>query len=502
MSSKAKLLAKGSMLRIFSFFAYTFVALLLMPFVIHSLGDRMYGLWIVIGSFLTFYGLFDFGLSSAVQRYISRALGTEDHKEANIIANTTLSIYLLVGLCVAIISIVIAVLTPLIASNLPDAPLFGKIILILGASSAIGFPMRVFSGVLTSHLRYDLVTYIGLLKLVLRTVFVVIFLKAGYGILALALITFALETMGHLTTCIVSFRIAPYLLISRKFVAKTYIRRLFEYSSMTFIARLADRLRFNVDSFVIAAFVGLSSVTIYSIAARLVKYFMEFIMSAMGLMTPIFSQYEARGDYTSIREKFIFITKISGYLSFLVGGTLIIFGKAFIERWVGSEYIASYPVLIILVIPFTFALMQSPSIQLMYGISKHKFFAISNTIEGVANLVLSLILVRKLGLIGVALGTAIPMGIIKLVVQPIYTCNIIKLNIREYYFFVLVPILFRSLAVLFIIQIFIRKFIVPDFFALFFAFSFQLILFSAFVFLIGLNHTDRRYFKKAIFSVQ
>ena len=45
MSSKAKTLAKGSILRVFIFFINIIVAFCLMPFIIHSLGDRMYGLW-------------------------------------------------------------------------------------------------------------------------------------------------------------------------------------------------------------------------------------------------------------------------------------------------------------------------------------------------------------------------------------------------------------------------------------------------------------------------
>ncbi|MFC1699964.1 MATE family efflux transporter, partial [Candidatus Omnitrophota bacterium] len=98
MSSKAKTLTKGSLLRSLQFFANCIIALALMPFIIHSLGDRMYGLWILIGSFFGFYGFFDFGLSSAVQRYISRALGKGDLKEANAVVNNSLFLFFLIGL--------------------------------------------------------------------------------------------------------------------------------------------------------------------------------------------------------------------------------------------------------------------------------------------------------------------------------------------------------------------------------------------------------------------
>ena len=41
--------------------------------------------------------------------------------------------------------------------------------------------------------------------------------------------------------------------------------------------------------------------------------------------------------------------------------------------------------------------------------AKHKFYAITSVIEGICNVVLSIILLKKYGIVGVALGTAIPM---------------------------------------------------------------------------------------------
>ena len=52
MSTKAKILVKGSMLGMFGFFATALVTLAMTPFIIRSLGDKMYGLWVLIGSFL------------------------------------------------------------------------------------------------------------------------------------------------------------------------------------------------------------------------------------------------------------------------------------------------------------------------------------------------------------------------------------------------------------------------------------------------------------------
>ena len=160
---------------------------------------------------------------------------------------------------------------------------------------------------------------------------------------------------------------------------------------------------------------------------------------------PLFSHYEAQNDYKSIREKFILITKISCILSICLGSIILLTGKVFIERWVGKQYSDAYTILVILLIPNIISSMQMPTNQLLQGISKHKFYAVSNLLEGIFNLILSIILAKKFGLIGVALGTAIPMIINKTIIQPLYTCSFIKLNYNRYYF----SILLRS-SILFI----------------------------------------------------
>ncbi|MCK4462950.1 MAG: hypothetical protein KAU58_01430, partial [Candidatus Omnitrophica bacterium] len=98
MSTKARTLAKGSILRMTNFFIQIGIAFFMMPFIIHSLGDKMYGLWIVIGSFFAFYSLFELGLDSGIQRYLSREIGKKDYKEANVVFNTSLFIFSLIGL--------------------------------------------------------------------------------------------------------------------------------------------------------------------------------------------------------------------------------------------------------------------------------------------------------------------------------------------------------------------------------------------------------------------
>src|SRR5882724_9747505 len=47
------------------------IALFLMPFLIHRLGEAAYGAWIIIGSFTGYLGNLDFGMRSSVGRHLA-----------------------------------------------------------------------------------------------------------------------------------------------------------------------------------------------------------------------------------------------------------------------------------------------------------------------------------------------------------------------------------------------------------------------------------------------
>ena len=64
--------------------------------------------------------------------------------------------------------------------------------------------------------------------------------------------------------------------------------------------------------------------------------------------------------------------------------------------------------------------------------AKHRPFAFIALAEGVANIALSIFLVRKFGLIGSALGTAIPSLVTSAVVIPLYTLRVLEMSVREY----------------------------------------------------------------------
>src|SRR5262245_64437984 len=106
--STRALLVRGSALQVTSLLAGIAVSFYLMPFLIHALGDRWYGIWALIGSITSYYALLDFGLTSAVTRFLARALARAERTDASAVIVTGLVIFGGVGALAFSISIAVA----------------------------------------------------------------------------------------------------------------------------------------------------------------------------------------------------------------------------------------------------------------------------------------------------------------------------------------------------------------------------------------------------------
>ena len=107
---------------------------------------------ILVRAFVGYSGYLDFGLSSAVGRFISGAW-KGDMDEVNEIVNTSFVLYLIIGACTLVMTFVVAWMAAFLVSS-PEELWVGFLIFTLGFNAAAGFPTRA-SSVVGSNMRYE-----------------------------------------------------------------------------------------------------------------------------------------------------------------------------------------------------------------------------------------------------------------------------------------------------------------------------------------------------------
>lgn len=407
-------------------------ALYLTPLVVHHLGDRSYGFWSLAWSFIGYYGLLDFGISSAVSQYLSIALGSKNEVESRLVFNSAIRFQLMIGCMALAVTGALAAATPLLCKNPSDASVFWKVILILGVNAALSFPVRVYTGVLEAELRFDIQSVLDFVGLILRTVAIAGTVLAGGGLLSLAFASLLSALPIMILQIVFARRESTWARIGNFPLDRKRSKAFFSYSIFTFIATTADTLRFQLDPIVISTFIGLVAVTHYRIASVFARYFIDALLALMRVFQPLLSRYHGAGDEESVHRVFYFATKVTICASVFVCAVIIAFGKPFIVRWMGPNYQDAYTSMVALSLAVFLDVCQSPSVGLLYSTFKHQSYTYINLAEGLINLVVSITLARPLGILGVALGTLIGAAIIRVIAQPIVVCKTSNISYPQY----------------------------------------------------------------------
>ncbi|HDL02494.1 MAG: hypothetical protein DRP46_03905 [Candidatus Zixiibacteriota bacterium] len=404
------------------------------PFIIHTLGNDQYGVWVLVISILNYITILDLGLKQALVRFISKYMGVKDYDRINSVLSTAFLIYNIVGVLVIILTLFLSYFA-LDQLNIPDQYMFqGRVaLIIMGINMALGFFWVVRGDSLGAFHRYDITYGLMILEDVLRTAAIIILLKCGYGLIPFALAFFVFSQLKLAAGAGFQRRLFPFVKIRLRWSGHGAAREVFKYGLISFLISVAWLFISNTDNVLIGYFLSTSAVTKYSIAAGFIVYLRAFIHAVSFPLRPMISHYDAVDKIGNIRFIYTRGTKYFYFLTFLVGGITLVFGDHLISLWMGPGYEESAMILKILVLPAAVFLPQALAASVMYGVDKHRNLLYIIIVEGMFNLILSVILVKRYGLAGIAYGTVIPQIIIYLIIVPMIIRPILNIDLRRFY---------------------------------------------------------------------
>jgi O-antigen/teichoic acid export membrane protein len=375
----------------------------------------------------------DVGLGYGVQLCCARYLAQNDFGRANSVINTALLIYSVIAVIILIMTLVLAASVDRFVGHGPDSNLVALTMLIMGINVALEFPVLAFAGIIGAYSRFDLLSYSRLGMLTITTALTVYFVGRGYSIFAMALIALVCGQLSNLSFLLISKYCFPGLKIGLRWFRKEQVRELVNYSLWSMLNGVSSLVKFKLQPIVIAFFAGPVMVTHYVVGSRLADYFRDLLFQATNLTMPMLARYHVLEQNDQLREKLRFLSKVNTLLAVFGGGLIIIFGRAFIDRWLGPEYPDAYPVLVVLVTAMAVEVMIDPARTTMTAMGKIRFVSILETIEALINIALTIILVRSLGIFGAALGLAIPLLLLKILLVPAVLCRHVNMPSSQLY---------------------------------------------------------------------
>ncbi|MGH9342627.1 MAG: lipopolysaccharide biosynthesis protein [Terriglobia bacterium] len=406
---------------------------LLTPIMVHHLGAVDYGIWVLASSILDYYGLLDLGMRSAMFRYVSLFRGEAQREEVDRTFSSALLLVIGTAVVIGLLSIGLAwLLPPYIHVKGATPQIYGWLLFLLGTSIAVMFPTRMLATYISAHNRWDLYNAAGIANIVTRATILIVVLELGYGLLAVAVATLVVAFVSLGQHIIFLFIADPQAQAQFRLVSLRRIRDLFAFSMRSLLISLGDYFRFYSDSVVIAYVLGVGFITPFNIAARLIECFKSVVIAAGGPVLGAMTELDGERRQKALQALLLRSTRLLALLSILGGVLLLADDRILLRLWVGEHLVWAYSVVAVLAFGYMIGLTQHAALLIVISKGQHGPLGWWTIGEGIANIALSLVWGRWYGLIGIAMGTIVPMLVVKVFIQLRYALQAAEMTLWEY----------------------------------------------------------------------
>jgi len=416
------------------------VAFVVTPIVIHSLGDVAYGFWTLVVSITAYYGILDLGLRQAVGQYVARYRAQGDVDGVNRTLNTATVVLAGAGLVLVAATVILAMLLPgwihADAEATRDAQ---QALVIVGLGLALGLPLAGFSMVPYACERFVLVNAISIGHRLLFLGCALWVLKAGYGLVGLAAANGGLQLLSWIALTFAARRLLPGLRFSpRRFFSVASLKEMTHFGFFSFLSSTADRIVAYTDVLLVATLFGTVSVTYYAIGANLPPYFVGVVLAVAWTFTPYATGLDAKGDRGALRDLVRHGSRGVAFFATLIATGMFLLGRDFLALWIGETYVSGETqvsaavILYLLTASALIRLFAVTGHQVILAMRRVRALALFGLVEIVLNLVVSLALAPRMGVVGIAIGALVATIVAHGFARGLYLIKLLDVPLRSY----------------------------------------------------------------------
>jgi O-antigen/teichoic acid export membrane protein len=424
------------------------IGLVMLPFNLHHLGQEAYGLWMLSAGVTVHFSVLDLGYGSAVVKFIAQYRAHRDGRALNEIASTMFYVYAAIGVAAYLVVIALALNFQHFFRITPEQAEIGKwILLIIGLNIACNFPFSVFGGVIDGFQRYDRNNLVAIVTSVCVALANAAVLMAGYGLIALVAATTSVRLLAYAVYRMNAYRIYPPLRIRASFFRKSRLREVTGFSVYSSVIDWANKLNYELDEIIIGVFLGAAPVAVWAVADRIISGIQRLTNQVNGVLFPFIVDSDQTNKNERLQRLLLEGTRLSVATVVPIAVGLILLAYPLVNAWVGPKMLGSAPVIQILAIVVALRVGNATGTTLLKGAGRVKYLAAVNIATGLANLVISALLVKPFGLVGVAVGTLVPIAISTIFVLFPAACRRVNLPIETAIRFAVWPALWPAVVV-------------------------------------------------------
>jgi len=384
--------------------------LLATPVLIKYLGIAEYGVFIFLSIFSTYglLNLFDFGMEGALQNHVARFEAAGEKRKIQSSLTMSLVFYGLIGTA---LGLALYMLAGFVESRFIDETgglnraVVRASISIVSVNVFMQFLSLPFTAVLQGLRRFviskSVDTAFNVLKYVLLIATAIYFRRIDVAFMVILVVT----TVRLLVLiCIVRYRL-PYFRPMQFGVEYSVFKSLFSYSAILFVSRIIGIVFNQMDKFLIWLYLVITQMAIYDIVVRpanLIRIMIGVINSAV---IPEVARLHHQKEMGRLRTLYIDLVRYAYLIIVPVLAVGYVHMESLLSLWVGDEFGQySYMALVMLSV-YLLAPVASMASTMAVGLEIVKKVIWISIVASIINIVLSLFLLKFMGLVGLLVAT-------------------------------------------------------------------------------------------------
>lgn len=395
-----------------SFSIITQILTVIMDFIVKTifiaiLGSEYLGVNGLFSNIITLLSLADLGIGIAIPYSLYKPLAEDNRKKIQGLMNYYRKIYNVIGIVVLLVGLSLTPFLDFIIKDMPDIDGLRLIYALFVTHSALSYFFVYKKFLIESDQKgyiISKITFICSLGLNITRVLLLIITK-NYILYLFCSIVFVL--IQNFWYSYKANQLYPYIKEKNgETISNEDKKEISTNVKALLIYKVGNVITSGTDNIVISKYIGIVAVGIYSNYILIVNSLNNILQQLFNAITSSIGNLVATNNERSkaIYEKLNFF---NFYIYSLCSICLFVLINAFMNIWLGQEYVLSFYVALCLALNFYIAGMQSVtnSFRSAYGLFyKARFRPI---IMVIINLVVSVLLVQFLGIPGVLIGTIV-----------------------------------------------------------------------------------------------
>ena len=436
------------------------VGLLYTPYMLRMMGQSEYGLYSFVASVISYLTVLDLGLGNAIVRYTAKFRAEGKITEQYEMFGMFLVLYIVIGVVAFVAGLGLYFNVDSLFGATMTVEELDKariMMLFLISNLAVTFPMSIFGSIINAYEHFVFPKIVNVVRVILNTVIMICLLKMGYKAVAMVI----LQTIFNILTLVINFVYCKYKLKIKIFFRNFkwgFLKEVAIYSFWIFLNVIMDRIYWNTGQFVLGAFVGTVAVAVYAIAIQLEHIYMQFSTAISTVFLPkVTGMVTKNNNRKEISDLFVKTGRIQYIVMSLILSGFIVFGRDFINLWVGPGYEDTYIITLIFFVSLLAPLIQNIGITILQARNQMKFRSLLYIAIASVSLVFQILLSKKYGGIGCAISIAGALLLGQGLVMNIYYHKKQELDVLHFWKEIL------KMSVVPIILILISNYLLPNF---------------------------------------